>query len=55
MMGRGSMARSERIRSAILAAAADQFLDRGFLGASMDDIAAVASVSKQTVYAHFEN
>ena len=54
-MATGSTARSERIRSAILAAAADQFLDRGFLGASMDDIASVASVSKQTVYAHFEN
>lgn len=54
-MSKGAQARAERIRAAITAAAADQFLDRGFLGASMDEIAAVAGVSKQTVYAHFES
>ena len=40
-------------RTLVLAGARDSFLARGFDGASMDDIAAAAGVSKQTVYAHF--
>jgi TetR/AcrR family transcriptional regulator, mexJK operon transcriptional repressor len=40
-------------RRAILNAAADVFLRSGFLGASMDDIASLSDVSKQTVYKHF--
>jgi TetR/AcrR family transcriptional regulator, mexJK operon transcriptional repressor len=40
-------------RSSILNAAADIFLNGGYLGASMDDIASKAGVAKQTVYAHF--
>lgn len=43
------------MRDLIASAAADQFLDKGFSGASMDEIAAIAGVSKQTVYAHFES
>ncbi len=45
--------KSEAKRAAILAAAAAQFLEKGFGGSSMDSIATEASVSKQTVYAHF--
>jgi AcrR family transcriptional regulator len=45
--------RTERKREAILAAAAEIFLRNGFLGASMDEVAARAEVSKQTVYKQF--
>ncbi len=45
--------RTERKRRAILAAATDIFLQQGFLGASMDEVAARAEVSKQTVYKQF--
>ncbi|MEJ3746735.1 TetR/AcrR family transcriptional regulator [Actinomycetes bacterium KLBMP 9797] len=45
--------RSARARQAILEAAAAVFLDKGYKGASMDEVAAVASVSKQTVYKNF--
>jgi len=40
-------------RRVILAAARELFLHHGFLGASMDEVAARARVSKQTVYKHF--
>jgi TetR/AcrR family transcriptional regulator, mexJK operon transcriptional repressor len=46
--------RSARKRKAILDAATTAFLRNGYLGTSMDEIAAVAAVSKQTVYKHFE-
>jgi len=42
-------------RSSILNAAAEIFLDGGYLGTSMDEIAIRARVAKQTVYAHFAN
>lgn len=45
--------RSNRKREAILDAAADLFLEQGFLGTSMDQVAARAAVSKQTVYTQF--
>lgn len=48
--GRGP---SVRKREAILDAARTLFLQRGYAGTSMDDVAAHAHVSKQTVYAHF--
>lgn len=47
--------RTPRKRRAILAAATDVFLQHGYLGASMDEVAARAGVSKQTVYKQFEN
>jgi TetR/AcrR family transcriptional regulator, mexJK operon transcriptional repressor len=45
--------RSERKRKAILNAATEVFLNGGYLGTNMDEIAALAAVSKQTVYKHF--
>jgi AcrR family transcriptional regulator len=45
--------RSTRKHRAILEAAATVFLRNGYLGTSMDEIAALAGVSKQTVYKHF--
>jgi len=49
------LGRSERKRRAIIAAAAEIFLQQGFLGASMDEVAAQAEVSKQTVYKQFSS
>jgi TetR/AcrR family transcriptional repressor of mexJK operon len=37
----------------IVAAATTTFMSKGYAGTSMDDIAAAAAVSKQTVYKHF--
>jgi TetR/AcrR family transcriptional repressor of mexJK operon len=48
-----SESRSERKRRAIMEAATMVFLEKGYLGASMDDVATVATVSKPTVYKHF--
>jgi AcrR family transcriptional regulator len=45
--------RSARKRRVIRDAAASAFLSNGYLGTSMDEIAALARVSKQTVYKHF--
>ena len=47
--------RSDRKRRAILEAATEAFLRQGFRGTSMDEIAAAAAVSKQTVYKHFSD
>jgi TetR/AcrR family transcriptional regulator of autoinduction and epiphytic fitness len=44
---------TDRKRSAILAAAAEQFRTHGYENASVDGIAALAEVSKRTVYNHF--
>ncbi len=44
---------TDRKRLAILQAAADQFRNFGFEASSMDKIAALAGVSKRTVYNHF--
>jgi TetR/AcrR family transcriptional repressor of mexJK operon len=49
----GEETRPARKRQAILAAAASAFLRSGYLGTSMDQIAADAAVSKQTIYKHF--
>jgi TetR/AcrR family transcriptional regulator, mexJK operon transcriptional repressor len=45
--------RSGRKRAAIREAAPTLFLRGGYLGTSMGEIAALAAVSKQTVYKHF--
>jgi len=47
------MNRSDVKRAAILEAAATAFLRNGYRGTSMDEVAALARVSKQTVYKHF--
>jgi TetR/AcrR family transcriptional repressor of mexJK operon len=49
--------RAHRLGSgdAILTAAAAVFLEKGYLGTSVDEIAAKAGVSKQTIYTHFRN
>lgn len=47
--------RSERKRRAIVEAASTLFLENGYRGTSMDQIAALARVSKQTVYKHFSD
>jgi AcrR family transcriptional regulator len=52
-METNTLGRSARARQAILAAATTVFLEKGYKGASMDEVAAVASVSKQTVYKNF--
>lgn len=46
---------SEKKRRAILEAAMGVFLKSGYLGASMDEIASIAQVSKQTVYKQFSS
>lgn len=45
--------RSARKHKAIMEAATTVFLSKGYLGATVDEIAALAAVSKQTVYKHF--
>ncbi|MDC7339344.1 TetR/AcrR family transcriptional regulator [Streptomyces lydicus] len=45
--------RSARKRTAIMDAATKAFMAKGYAGTSMDDIAKLAAVSKQTVYKHF--
>jgi AcrR family transcriptional regulator len=54
-MKRPSGPRAERSRQAIVSAAEVLFLERGHSGTNMDDVAAAADVSKQTVYAHFHS
>jgi TetR/AcrR family transcriptional regulator, mexJK operon transcriptional repressor len=45
--------RSARKRGAIVDAARTTFLRKGYGGTTMDEVAALAAVSKQTVYKHF--
>jgi TetR/AcrR family transcriptional regulator, mexJK operon transcriptional repressor len=45
--------RSARKHRAIMEAAEEAFLRNGYLGTSMDEVAKLAAVSKQTVYKHF--
>jgi TetR/AcrR family transcriptional repressor of mexJK operon len=51
--GTAETGRSERRRQAIIQAATEVFLRHGYLGATTDEVAARASVSKQTLYKHF--
>src|SRR5215469_1537356 len=48
-----ALGRSARKRQTILSAGRDLFLSNGYQGTSVDQIAASAEVSKQTVYKHF--
>jgi len=47
------MSRSEQKRQRILHAATELFCQQGLPNTSMDEVAKLAQVSKQTVYAHF--
>ncbi|EPF7654109.1 TetR/AcrR family transcriptional regulator, partial [Vibrio vulnificus] len=47
--------RSEEKREAILTAAKQAFLEFGVQNTSMDKLAALAGVSKRTVYNHFSS
>ena len=47
--------RGDKLREHILSVAKDIFLELGFERASMDVIAARATTSKRTIYAHFES
>lgn len=51
----GETGRSARKRRAILDAATEVFLQHGYLGTNMDEIAALSEVSKQTVYKQFDS
>lgn len=51
----GGEGRTSQKRKAILEAATAVFLRDGYLGASMDEIAQLADVSKQTVYKQFNS
>lgn len=42
-------------REQILKGAIQVFLQRGYAGTSMDRVAAIANVSKQTIYSHFQD
>jgi AcrR family transcriptional regulator len=59
MLQNGEMVKTRRdeykalTRAAVLNAAADQFVMRGFVETTIDDVAAAARVSKGTVYYHF--
>ncbi|MCP3130246.1 TetR/AcrR family transcriptional regulator [Shewanella sp. KJ2020] len=47
------MSRSEQKRQQVLVAAIDLFCRQGFPHTSMDEVARLAGVSKQTVYSHY--
>ena len=47
--------RRQQTREHLLAAAAEVFAERGFHGASLDDVAAVAGFTKGAVYSNFKN
>jgi len=53
MAGQSPARRAERARRAVEEAARETFVERGYEGASVDEIARRAGVSKPTVYAHF--
>src|SRR5580693_3466877 len=47
--------RRQQTRDHLLAAAADVFAERGFHGASLDQVAAAAGFTKGAVYSNFKN
>ena len=54
-MEANSESRSDRKRKMLLLAATELFLEKGYDGTSMDDVAAKAAVSKPTVYKFFSD
>jgi TetR/AcrR family transcriptional regulator, mexJK operon transcriptional repressor len=54
-MNMNSESRSDRKRKKLLLAATAVFLEKGYDGTSMDDVAARAEVSKPTVYKYFSD
>src|SRR6202000_2073130 len=55
LMGDVADTRTGRKRASILRAAEVRFLGQGFKGTSVDEVAALAEVSKQTIYKQFGN
>jgi AcrR family transcriptional regulator len=53
--GKGRNARSAARRDAILAAALEEFSDRGFEATRLDDVAKRAGVAKGTIYLYFRD
>ena len=48
-------AKSEITKSKILASAESEFSDKGFFGARVDEIAALAGVNKRMIYEHYKS
>jgi TetR/AcrR family transcriptional repressor of mexJK operon len=46
---------SARKRAAVVTAAKESFLARGFAATNLDDVARAAGVSKMTIYSHFDS
>jgi AcrR family transcriptional regulator len=51
----GRAARAAERREAIIAAAMDEFIGRGFAATRLDDVAKRAGVAKGTIYLHFKD
>jgi AcrR family transcriptional regulator len=51
----GRAARAAERRQAIIAAAMDEFIARGYAATRLDDVAKRAGVAKGTIYLHFED
>ena len=54
-MGQRQREKSELTRERILAAAENEFSEKGFFGARVDAIAQASGVNKRMIYAHFES
>ena len=52
-MGEKQIKKSEITRSKILLAAEEEFSEKGFFGARIDNIAAISGVNKKMIYDHF--
>jgi AcrR family transcriptional regulator len=53
--GSGRAARAAKRRQAIIDAALDEFISRGFTATRLDDVAKRAGVAKGTIYVHFKD
>ena len=47
--------KSQLTKMRILAAAEEEFAEKGFYGARVDSIAAASGINKRMIYAHFGN